>query len=146
MLPLLLNSNSPQASQLLMAMPHFLFLQPSQKCDVWGIVPFLHQNIWQFPSCSVQVLSLSKSKTTRGGKIKQNVCFVDTDFCLLQIISVNVTSRTSKYLEYTNVFLEERVFNNIHHSQVSREYLYGYKQNQIQNQRLSVLDCETESF
>lgn len=42
------------------------------------------------------------------------------------------------------MFLEERVFNNTHSSQVSRVYLYGYKQNQIQNQRLLVLGCETD--
>lgn len=42
------------------------------------------------------------------------------------------------------MFLEERVFNNTHSFQVRREYLYEYKQNQIQNQRLSVLGCETD--
>lgn len=45
-------------------------------------------------------------------------------------------SRTSKYLEYTNAFSEERVFNNAHSSQLSGEYLYEYKQDQILHQWL----------
>lgn len=38
------------------------------------------------------------------------------------------------------------MFDNSHGSQVSREYLCGYKQDQILNRRSLVLGCETEIF